>query len=184
MQSSSKNSEKKRDKRDTKEVSQSDLSKNQKCVNDVTRFNHVDLQAWKRRCCTARSKLRSLSSSEKVLEMSEENCRLSACNALKLHDIDTWYMHHTEHKQSEDDHQKIDERQCKTSWRFKDVKNSLTQEDSWKWKDSLITHCRDCNQNDDELTIEHEHAKLVSRMLMQIIWKELSYHTVLQVLWF
>ncbi len=34
-------------------------------------------------------------------------------------------MHHTEHKQSEDDHQKTDKEQCKTSWRSKDAENSL-----------------------------------------------------------
>ncbi len=89
MQSSSKNSKKKRDKKDTKEVSWSDLSENWKHVNDVMRFNHVDLQAWKWRYYTARSKLRSLSNSEKVSKMSEKNRRLSACSALKLRDIDT-----------------------------------------------------------------------------------------------
>jgi len=84
----SKNSKKKKDERDTKEVSRSDLSKNQKHVDDATRFNHVDLQAWKRRHCIARSKLRSLSNSEKVSKMSEENCKLSAYNASKLYNID------------------------------------------------------------------------------------------------
>ena len=110
MWSFSENSEKKRDERDTKEVSWSDLSENQKHIDDATRFNHVDLQARKRRRCIARSKFRSLNSSEKVSEMSEENCRLNACSALKLRDTDTWCIYHIEHKQSEDDHQKIDER--------------------------------------------------------------------------
>ena len=126
MQSSSENNEKKKDERNTKEVSWLNLSKNQKCIDNVMKSNHVDLKAWKRRRCIARSKLRSLSSFEKVSEMSEENCRLSACSALKLRNTDIWCMHHIEHKQSKDDHQKIDERQCKTSWRFKDVENSLT----------------------------------------------------------
>ena len=114
MQSSSENNEKKRDEKDIKEVSWSDFSENQKHVDDAMKFNHVDLQAWKQRCCIACSKLRSLSSSEKVSEMSEENCRLNACNASKLRDTDTWCTHHTEHKQSKNDYQKIDERQCKT----------------------------------------------------------------------
>ncbi len=77
--------------------------------------------------------------------MNEENCRLSVCNASKLHNTDIWCTHHIEYKQSEDDHQKTDERQCKTSWRFKDSENSLIQKDSRKWKDSLIAHYRDCN---------------------------------------
>ncbi len=51
-------------------------------------------------------------------------------------------MHYIEHKQSEDDHQKTDKEQRKTSWRFKDAENNLTQEDSWKWENSLIAHCR------------------------------------------
>ncbi len=88
-------------------------------------------------------------------------------------------MHHIEHKQSENDHQKIDKKQCKTSWRFKDVENSLTQKDSWKWKDSFIAHHKDCNWNDDKSTTKHKYAELISRMLMQIVWKELSHHTML-----
>ncbi len=116
--------------------------------------------------------------------MSEENYRLSACNVSKLCDTDIWCTHYIKHKQSEDSHQKIDERQCKTSWKFKDAENSLTQKDSWEWEDSLITHHKDCNQNDDKSTIEHKHARFISRMLMQIVWKELLYYTVLQVLWF
>ena len=88
-------------------------------------------------------------------------------------------MHHNEHKQSENDYQKIDKEQHETLWRSKDVENSLTQKDSWKWKDSLITHCKDCNQNNDKLTTKRKHAELISRMLMQVVWKELSYHTVL-----
>ena len=88
-------------------------------------------------------------------------------------------MHHTEHKQSENDYQKINKEQRKTSWRFKDAENSLTQEDSWKWKDSLITHCRDHDQNDDKLTIKRRHAELISRMFMWVVWKELLYYTVL-----
>ena len=86
---------------------------------------------------------------------------------------------HTEHKQSENDHQKIDKEQRKTSWRSNDAENSLTQEDSWEWKDSLIAHRRDHDWNDNELTTRRRHAKLISRMLMQIVWKELLYHTVL-----
>ncbi len=88
-------------------------------------------------------------------------------------------MHHIEHKQSENDHQKIDKKQCKTSWRFKDVENSLTQKDSWKWKDSFIAHHKDCNWNDDKSTTKHKYAELILRMLMQIVWKELSHHTML-----
>ena len=45
----------------------------------------------------------------------------------------------------------------------------MTQESSWKWEDSLVAHCRDCNQSNDELTNERKHAKLVSRMLMQTV---------------
>ncbi len=88
-------------------------------------------------------------------------------------------MHHIKHKQSEDNHQKIDKEQCKTSWRFKDAENSLIQEDNWKWKDSLIAHHKDRDQNDNESTTKHKHAEFILRMLMQIVWKELSYHTVL-----
>ncbi len=90
-------------------------------------------------------------------------------------------MHHIEHKQSENNHQKTDKEQRKTSWRFKDAENSLTQEDSWKWEDLLIAHRRDHDQNNDELITKHRHAELISRMLMQIVWKELLYHTVLYV---
>jgi len=88
-------------------------------------------------------------------------------------------MHYTEHKQSEDDHQKTSKEQRKTSWRSKDTENSLTQKDSWEWKNSLVAHHKDHNQNDDKLTTKHKHAKLISRMLMQVVWKELLYHTVL-----
>ncbi len=94
----SENNEKKKDEKDIKEVSWSDLSKNWKHVDDAIRFNNVDSQAWKRRHCIARSKLKSSSSFEKVSKMSEENCKLSACNALKLRDTDTWCTHHIEHK--------------------------------------------------------------------------------------
>lgn len=44
MQSFDKNNEKERYEKDTKEVDQSDLSKNWKQVNNATRFNHVALQ--------------------------------------------------------------------------------------------------------------------------------------------
>ena len=87
--------------------------------------------------------------------------------------------HHTKHKQSENDHQKTDKEQCKTSWRFKDAENSLIQENSWEWENSLITHHKDHDQNDDKLTAKCKHAELISRMLMQVVWKELSYYTVL-----
>ncbi len=38
----SENNEKKKDEKDTKEVSWSDLSKNRKHIDDATRFNNVD----------------------------------------------------------------------------------------------------------------------------------------------
>ena len=88
-------------------------------------------------------------------------------------------MHHTEHKQSEDNHQKIDKKQRETSWRSKDAENSLTQKDSQEWKDSLITHCKDYDQNDDKLTAKCEHAELISRTLMQVVWKKLLYYIML-----
>ncbi len=78
-------------------------------------------------------------------------------------------MHHTEHKQSEDDYQKINKEQRETSWKSKNAENSLTQKDSWKWKDSLIIYCKDRDQNDDELTTKCKHVKLISRMFMQIV---------------
>ncbi len=49
-------------------------------------------------------------------------------------------MHYIKYKQSEDDHQKADEEQCKISWWFKDVKNNLIQKDNWKWEDFFIIH--------------------------------------------
>ncbi len=55
----------------------------------------------------------------------------------------------------------------------------MTQEDSRKWKDSFIAHCKNHDWSDDELTNERKHAELVSRMCMQAIWKELSHHTML-----
>lgn len=58
--------------RNTKEVSWSDLLKNQKHVNDATLFNHVILQTQKQRHCTACSEFESLNSFEKVTEMSKE----------------------------------------------------------------------------------------------------------------
>ena len=81
MQDSSENSKEKKDERDTKEINWSSLSRNCKCVDDVTRFNSVALQAWKRKYCTSRDEFKSSSSSKKVSNMSEENCKLSACNA-------------------------------------------------------------------------------------------------------
>ena len=78
-------------------------------------------------------------------------------------------MHHIEHKQSEDDHQKTGKKQRETSWKSKDAENSLIQEDSWEWKDSLIAHRKDHDQNDDELTVKRKHAELISRMLMQVV---------------
>ncbi len=79
-QDSSENSEEKRNKRDTKEIDQSDLSRNRKRDDDATKSNSVTLQAWKRRHCTSHDKLESSSSSRKVSNMSEENCKLSACS--------------------------------------------------------------------------------------------------------
>ncbi len=78
-------------------------------------------------------------------------------------------MHHTEYKQSEEDHQKTKDEQLETLWRFKDVKTSLIQKDNWKWEDSLVTHCRNHDQSDDKSTAEHEHAKLVSEVLLQAV---------------
>jgi len=76
----SENSEEKKDERNTKEIDQSDLSRNHKCVDDVTKSNSVASQAWKQRHCTSCNELKSLSSSRKVSNMSEENCKLSACS--------------------------------------------------------------------------------------------------------
>jgi len=98
------NSEEKRSERNTKEINQSDLSRNCKCVNDAMKSNNVALQAWKWRHCTSRDELKSSSSSRKVSNMSEENHKLSAYNALKLCNTDIWCTHYTEHKQSENDH--------------------------------------------------------------------------------
>ncbi len=81
MQDSSENSDEKRDERDTKEIDQSDLLRNRKHVDDTTRFNSVALQAWKRRHCTSHDEFKNSSSSRKVSNMSEENHKLSACNA-------------------------------------------------------------------------------------------------------
>ncbi len=75
------NNEEKRDERDTKEINQSDLSRNCKRNDDTMKSNSVALQAWKQRHCTSCDELKSLSSSRKVSNMSEENRKLSACNA-------------------------------------------------------------------------------------------------------
>jgi len=88
----------KKNERNTKEVSWSDLLKNQKHVNDATLFNHVILQTQKQRHCTACSEFESLNSFEKVTEMSKENCKLSAYNALKLCDINIWCTRYIEYK--------------------------------------------------------------------------------------
>ncbi len=80
-QDSSENSEEKKDERDTKEINQLNLSRNHEHVNDATRFNSVALQAWKQRYCTSCDELESSSSFRKVSNMSEENCKLSACSA-------------------------------------------------------------------------------------------------------
>ncbi len=72
--------------------------------------------------------------------MNKENHRFSTNKALKLHNINAWCMHYIKYKQSEDDHQKADEEQCKISWWFKDVKNNLIQKDNWKWEDFFIIH--------------------------------------------
>ncbi len=86
---SNENNEEKRSERDTKEIDRSDLSRNHKHVNDATRSNSVTLQAWKRRHCTLCDEFKSSSSSRKVLNMSEENRKLSVCSALKLCNTDT-----------------------------------------------------------------------------------------------
>jgi len=79
-QDSSENNEEKRDERDIKEIDWSDLSRNRKCINDATKFNSVTLQAWKWRHCTSHDEFRSSSSSRKVSNMNEENCKLNACS--------------------------------------------------------------------------------------------------------
>ncbi len=53
MQDSNENNKEKKDEKDTKEIDWSDLSRNCKHVDDVTRFNSVVLQAWKWRHCTS-----------------------------------------------------------------------------------------------------------------------------------
>jgi len=78
---SNENSEEKRDEKDTKEINWSNLLRNCKRVDDAMRFNSVALQAWKQRYCTSRDELENSSNSRKVSDMSEENCKLSACNA-------------------------------------------------------------------------------------------------------
>ncbi len=80
-QDSNENNEKKRDERNTKEIDWSNLSRNCKHDDDVMRSNSVALQAWKRKHCTSHDEFKSLSSSRKVSNMSEENRKLSACNA-------------------------------------------------------------------------------------------------------
>ena len=100
----SENNEKKRSERNIKEINWSDLLRNCKHVDDATRFNSVALQVWKQRHCTSCNEFKSSSSFKKVSNMNEENCKLSACNALKLHNTDIWCIHYTEYKQSEDNH--------------------------------------------------------------------------------
>jgi len=78
MQDSSENNEEKRDERNTEKIDWSDLSRNRKHVDDTTRSNSVASQTWKRRHCTSCDELKSSSSSRKVSDMSEENCKLSA----------------------------------------------------------------------------------------------------------
>ncbi len=51
-----------------------------KLDDNVMRFNSVASQAWKRRHCTSHDEFESSSSSRKVSNMSEENCKLSACS--------------------------------------------------------------------------------------------------------
>ncbi len=75
------NNEKKRNERDIKEVNQSNLSRNHEHVDDALRFNHVTLQTEKWRHCTSCDEFRSLSSFKEVSNMSEENHKLSSCNA-------------------------------------------------------------------------------------------------------
>jgi len=68
---------------------------------------------------------------------------------------------------------KIIERLIKNNTRLhedlKVLRIVLTQEDSKEREDLFIVHHKDCNQSDNELTNEHEHAELVSRMCMQAI---------------
>ncbi len=104
MRSHDEDSRKKENREDIKEIYWTDSSRNHKRVNSLKRFNHVSSQAWKWKHHTSRSEFRSLSKSEKILNMSKINRELDAYSALNLRCASTWDTHHNKHKQSESDH--------------------------------------------------------------------------------
>ncbi len=104
MRSYDEDSRKKENKEDIKEIYWTDSSRNHKHVDNLKKFNHVSLQAWKRRHHTSRSELRSLSKSEKISNMSKRNHELNVYSALNLRCASTWNTYHNKHKQSESNH--------------------------------------------------------------------------------
>ncbi len=76
---------KKENKEDTKEIYWTNFSRNYKCVNSSKRFNHVSLQAWKRKHYTSCIEFRDLSKSEKISDMNKRNHELNMYNALNFH---------------------------------------------------------------------------------------------------
>jgi len=104
MKDHDEDSRKKENKKDTKEIYWTNSSRNHKHVDSSKKFNHVSLQAWKRRHHTSCSKFRSSSKSEKISDMSKRNHELDAYNILNLRCASTWNTHHNKHKQSESDH--------------------------------------------------------------------------------
>ncbi len=80
-----KDNRKKENKEDTKEIYWTNFSRNYKCVNSSKRFNHVSLQAWKRKHYTSCIEFRDLSKSEKISDMNKRNHELNMYNALNFH---------------------------------------------------------------------------------------------------
>ncbi len=60
MKDHDEDSRKKENKKDTKEIYWTDFSRNHKHVNSLKKFNHVFLQAWKRKHHTSCSKFRQI----------------------------------------------------------------------------------------------------------------------------
>ncbi len=91
------NSKNKENKENTKEIYWTDFSKNHKHVNSSKKFNHVSLQAWKRRHHTLCSELKDSSKSEKISNMSKRNHELNMYNALNLCYASIWNTHHNKY---------------------------------------------------------------------------------------
>ncbi len=98
MRSHDEDSKKKENKEDTKEIYWTNFSRNHKCIDSSKRSNHVSLQAWKRRYHTLCSEFRSLSKSEKILNMNKRNHELDAYNVSNLYCASTWDIHHNKDK--------------------------------------------------------------------------------------